>query len=302
MRPADVGRLLLLSAIWGSSFIFIRLAAPTLGPVVLVETRVLIAGVSLLIYARLARRRLDFRRRWRQYLVLGVVGSAIPFVLISTAELRLSASLAAILNATGPLFGAIVAAIWIGEALTLRKSAGLAIGFLGVAILAGWSHLALSSILLLSIGASLLAAFCYGLSSVYTRARVGGAPPLGMAAGSQILASLVLLPVMPFVLPSAWPPRTVLLSALALGFACTALAYLIYFRLIVDIGPVKALTVMFLVPIFGVLWGRLFLDEPITFSMLAACAIILLGTALVTELPLRVRRKAPQSVSESRIP
>jgi drug/metabolite transporter (DMT)-like permease len=305
MRPSDLGRLLLLSAIWGSSFIFIRIAAPVLGPIVLVEARVLIAGLTLLAYAAISRSRsrhltgkglgLELRERWRQYLILGAVGTAIPFVLISTAELELSASLAAILNATSPLFGAIVAAIWIGDPLTLRKVGGLAIGFLGVAILAGWSDLAISPIVLLSIGASLLAALCYGTSSVYTKARVQNAPPLGMAAGSQLAASLVMLPVVPLALPAAEPSRTALLATLALGFICTGLAYLIYFKLVVDIGPVKTLTVTFMVPIFGVLWGRLFLSEPITPITLAACAIILAGTALVTGLPLRPPRRDPQS-------
>jgi drug/metabolite transporter (DMT)-like permease len=300
MRASDVSRLLLLSAIWGSSFIFIRIAAPILGPIVLVEARVLIAGVTLLIYAALSRARtrpeagrslgLELRQRWRQYLILGAVGTAIPFVLISTAELQLSASLAAILNATSPLFGAVVAAIWIGDPLSLRKVGGLAIGFLGVAVLAGWSDLAVSPIVLLSIGASLLAALCYGTGSVYTKARLQGAPPLGMAAGSQLAASLVLLPFAPFAMPATEPSRTALLAALALGFICTGLAYLIYFSLVVDIGPVKTLTVTFLVPIFGVLWGRLFLGEPITPITLVACAIILAGTALVTGLPLRLPR------------
>jgi drug/metabolite transporter (DMT)-like permease len=303
MRASDLGRLLLLSAIWGSSFIFIRIAAPVLGPVALVEARVLIASVTLLIYAAITRSRirpeagpaprLEFRERWRQYLIIGVVGTALPFVLISTAELRLSASLAAILNATSPLFGAIVAALWIGDPMTLRKIGGLAIGFLGVAILAGWSQLAISPVVLLSIGASLVAALCYGTSSVYTKARVQNAPPLGMAAGSQLAASLVLFPIVPFALPADPPSRTALFATLALGFICTGLAYLIYFRLVVDIGPVKTLTVTFLVPIFGVLWGRLFLGEPITPITLAACAIILAGTALVTGLPLRLPRASP---------
>jgi drug/metabolite transporter (DMT)-like permease len=269
---------------------------------------VLIAGVTLLVYAAISRSRtrpeagngrgLEFRERWRQYLILGAVGTAIPFVLISTAELQLSASLAAILNATSPLFGAIVAAIWIRDPLTFRKVGGLAIGFLGVAILAGWSDMAMSPIVLFSIGASLLAALCYGTGSVYTKARVQGAPPLGMAAGSQLAASLILLPITPFALPADGPSRAALFAALALGLICTGLAYLIYFRLVVDIGPVKTLTVTFLVPIFGVLWGRLFLGEPITPITLVACAVILAGTALVTGMPLRLPRRDPRSTEE----
>ena len=296
MRGQDIGRLLLLSALWGGSFIFIRVAAPVLGPVVLVWTRVLIAGMLLLAYALATRRSIEFRRHWPQYLVLGLFNSALPFVLISAAELHLSASLAAMLNATSPLFGAVIAFFWLRDPLTVRKLFGLALGILGVAILAGWSPIDLNTVVLLSILASLAGAASYGLASVYTKARVRNVPALGMATGSQLAASLLLTPLVPFTWPAAAPSTTVLLCTLALAVGSTAFAYLLFFRLVVDVGPTTALTVTFLVPVFGVLWGALFLSEPVGISTLVGGLVVLAGTALVVgvRLPQFNRRVASE--------
>ena len=192
MKPGDLGALLLLSALWGGSFLFIRVAAPVLGPLALAEARVGLAGLALLLYAVTTRRLPDLRARWRPLLVIGVINSALPFALIMAAELRLSASLAAILNATSPLFGALVAATWLGEALPARKISGLVLGATGVAVLIG--------------GASLLAALCYGCAAAYTKARAPGLPPLALAVGSQLGASLVLLPLVPLARPVLGPP------------------------------------------------------------------------------------------------
>jgi len=306
MQAGDLGRLIVLAALWGGSFLFIRVAAPVLGPIVLVELRVLIAGLALLLYAACTRRALDLRTRWWQYLIIGALNSALPFVLISTAELRLPASFAAILNATSPLFGAIIAAVWLKDTLTLGKIGGLILGIAGVGVLVGWSPISLSTGILLSIGASLLGAASYGVASVYTKARVRNAPPLGMAVGSQIGASLLLLPFVPAMPPSDIPSATLALCVLLLALVSTALAYLLYFRLIVDIGPARALTVTFITPIFGVAWGALFLGEQIAVSTLLGCAIILAGTTLV--LGLRIRsiaavatpRNTPESPPPSR--
>ena len=201
MKAPDLARLIFLAALWGGSFIFIRIAAPVLGPIVLVTLRVFLAGSALLVYALATRSDLELRARWRQYLILGAINSAIPFVLISTAELQLSASLAAILNATSPLFGAVIAAIWIKDALTRRKIAGLVIGLIGVGVLVGWSPTEFTPVVALAAGASLLGAAFYGLASVYTKAKVVGARPIGMATGSQFAAGLLLLPLVPFSTP-----------------------------------------------------------------------------------------------------
>ena len=287
MRPADVWRLMILAALWGGSFIFMRVGAPALGAVCTAEMRVSVAALCLLGYAWVTRARLELRERWVQYLVIGAVNSAIPFALISGAEVRLTASMAAILNATAPLFGAMVAAVWLKDRLTLKKAVGIFVAILGVSVLVGWTPLKWDSVTILSIGASLLAALCYGIAGAYTKAKVKGAPPLGPAVGSQIGASLVLAPAVPFAFPHAAPPAPAVLCVLALAVFSTAVAYILYFRLIADVGPTKALTVTFLTPMFGVTWGALFLGESVTGIKVLACAIILVGTSLVTGFSLK---------------
>jgi len=282
MTAADIRRLFLLAALWGGSFLFIRVAVPALGPVVTVAIRVSIAGLTLLLFTQLTKKPLEFRTWWPKYVALGALNSAIPFALISFAEVHLSASVAAILNATSPLFAAVIAALWLREPLTRGKVLGIMIAISGVVVLVGWGPLALDRSTVLSIGASLLAAAFYGLGGAYTKSQLKGAPPLGMAVGSMLGASLLLTPIAPFVWPATMPSSTVLLCVLALALFSTALAYLLFFRLVVDIGPTQTLTVTFLVPIFGVLWGALFLGEGITMSKVLGCGVILLGTAFVT--------------------
>jgi len=277
----DLLRLLALSAIWGGSFILLRVASPVLGPVWLIEIRVLLAGLALLLYAKATGHDLQLRARWRRYLLLGAVNSAIPFTLISAAEITLDASFAAIVNATAPLWGAVIGVAWLRDALAPRALLGLGLGVAGVATLVGLGPLTITPAVGLAVLASLLGAASYGLGSVYTKARMQGAPPIGMAVCSQLSAALVLIPLVPFVPPISMPNATVILCVLLLSLVATALAYVIFFRLVVNVGPARALTVTFLNPIFGVIWGALFLGEHITASALVGCAVILLGTALV---------------------
>ena len=287
MKTRDIGELLLLSALWGGSFLCIRIAAPVLGPIVLIELRVLIAGLALLLYAILTKMKLNLRKHWLYYLIVGIVNSAIPFTLIATAELRLTAGLAAILNATTPLFGAVVAALWIKETLTINKIIGLLLGLAGVAVLVGWSSLPFTLVIVLSVVASLAAAACYGVAGVYTKVMARGASSVAVATCSQLGASLFLLPFT-FAAPVQHVPAlTVLIALLVLALFCTAVAYVLYFRLIANIGPTRALTVTFLSPIFGVLWGVLLLGEPLAWSTNVGFAIILSGTGLVTGIRLR---------------
>jgi drug/metabolite transporter (DMT)-like permease len=287
MNAKQIGALLLLSALWGGSFLFIRIAAPVLGPVLLIELRVLIAGVALLLYMLVTRSPLDLRARWRHYLVIGIINSAIPFTLIATAELFLTAGLAATLNATSPLFGAVVAAMWIKEALTKKKVIGLALGLLGVSVLVGWSPFPFSVTLAVSVAASLAAAACYGIASVYTKVYIRGASSKAVATCSQLGAALFLLPLT-FVAPSKHAPTPiVLLAVVALALLGTAVAYLLYFWLIEHAGPTRALTVTFLAPVFGVLWGTVLLSEPLNLSTFIGFGIILIGTGFVTGVRLR---------------
>ena len=292
MGAADVRRLLLLGALWGGSFILIRMAVPVLGPVVLCAARVMIAALALVAYARLTRSPLELRARWREYLAIGALNAAIPFTLIAAAEVRLTASLAAILNATSPLFGAFFAALWLRDPFTRQKLAGSLLAILGVAVVVGWSPVPLDPPTFLCIGCSLLAAGFYGFAGTYTRARVHGASPMGLAAGCQLGAAAVLLPVTPFAPPHGTPPPTALACVLALGLLATAIAHVLYFRLVVNVGPARALTVTFLTPVFGMLWGALFLSEQITPIRALGAAVILLGAALVTGVLPAASRKA----------
>ncbi len=287
MKAKDVGALLLLSALWGGSFLCMRIAAPVLGPIVLIELRVLIAGVALLLYATIRKSDLDLRARWRHYLVIGIINSAIPFTLIATAELHLTSGLAATLNATTPLFVAVVAAVWIKETLTANKVVGLILGLVGVVVLVGWSPLPFSATVAFSVAASLAAAACYGLAGVYTKVNVQGASSRAVATCSQLGASLFLLPLALVAPPRSIPSLTVLLAVATLALLCTAVAYLLFFRLIENVGPTRASTVTFLTPFFGVLWGVVLLNEPLTWSTIIGFAVILSGTGLVTGMSFR---------------
>jgi drug/metabolite transporter (DMT)-like permease len=198
--------------------------------------------------------------------------------------LKLTASMAAILNATSPLWAALIGALFFRETFSAWKGIGLALGIAGVAVLVGWSPLEPGLITLLSILAMLMATFCYGLSSNLTKRHLQGAPLLGTVTGSQLASSLALMPFMPFDIPRSTPNFTVIACLLALAIICTAVAYLLYYRLILELGATRALTVTFLAPIFGTIWGALFIGEPVTLTKIAACAIILCGAGFVTGL------------------
>lgn len=288
MRTADLIRLTALAAIWGGSFVFMRVAAPALGPFTTAGARVLLAGLLLLAYFRLARFDAQWRRNWRHYALVGVVNSAVPFSLYSYAALHIPASYSVILNATAPLFGAVFAAVWLQERLTARKLAGLALGTAGVALVArgkGGAGAEVDASFALAVAACLGAALCYALSGVYLKRRAAGVPPMAMAGASQLMAGLALLPLALARPPAGWPSPAVIGSVVALAVLCSAVAYLLYFRLMADVGPARALTVTFLMPVFGMAWGALFLGEAITPGMLAGCALVVGGTFLVLRAP-----------------
>jgi drug/metabolite transporter (DMT)-like permease len=290
----DIARLLALAGLWGGSFAFMRVAAPALGPFWLAFLRTTLAFAALLALAlALARGRLPpLRARWRDYLAIGVLNSALPFALFSFAAQHASASNLAVLNAMSPFFGALVAALWLRQPLGLRQLGGMLLGLVGVALLVGLRTDAMSATALAAILAALAAAACYGLASVYTRARMADLPSASIALYSQLTAAVVLAPTLAFTPLPTPPGALVVANVLALAIASTALGYLLYFRLIATIGPTRALTVTFLIPAFGVLWGVLFLDEPLAANTLSACALILAGTWLATR-PAS-RRTAPR--------
>ncbi|HEV8223805.1 MAG TPA: DMT family transporter [Rubrobacteraceae bacterium] len=284
MGTRDLGALLLLSALWGASFIYIRVAVPALGPFVLVELRVGLAAVVLALCAALVGRLPKLRRRWRQFALLGAVNVAIPFSLISTAEINLTASLAAILNSTTVMFTAVMAAVWMGDALTARKLVGVALGIVGVTVLVGWDPITMNWTVALSVGAMLAASLAYALGSVYAKRTFADSPPLAIASGQLTAAAMLMLPLAAVSAPEQSPSTIVVLSVLGLALPSTAVAYMLYFRLIANVGPTSTSTVTLLVPLFGLLFGVVLLDEPVGVGTLAGLVLILSSVTLITGL------------------
>jgi drug/metabolite transporter (DMT)-like permease len=283
-----LGDFVLLAAIWGSSFLFMRIATVEFGPLATAAVRVAIAALFLLPLVWLRGLLPALRQSWRRTFFVGLLNSGIPFACFSFALLSISTGLSAILNATVPMFGALVAWLWLKDKPNASRVLGLVVGFAGVAMLAwdkatfkpdasgiapGWAVLA-----------CLLACVCYGISASYTKRYLTGLPPLVTAAGSQIGATLGL------ALPAAWfwpermPGAPAWLALLAVGVVCTGVAYILFFRLIANAGPPRALAVTFLVPVFAVAYGVLLLGEHVTPWMLVCAVVIVCGTALATGL------------------
>jgi len=270
MRPLDMFRLLALAAIWGASFLFLRIIAPVLGTFPTAFFRVLLATAGLPVILLLLRTRWDFRGKLGLCLVLGVINSGLPFALYSVAAQLVPAGYSAIFNATTPMMGVLIGALFFAEELTLAKIIGVFSGLGGVALLMRIGPVPFDTELLLGALACLGATACYGFGGFLTRRWINQGEGLDsevVAFGSQLGAALCLLPLFGLSLlnapPVNWGDSTVWLGLLGLGLVCTAFAYILYFRLLADIGPVKTLTVTFLIPPFGVLWGVIFLDEPL---------------------------------------
>lgn len=286
MRPRDLAELVALAALWGGSFLFMRMGAGEFGPFALVALRVAGAALLLLPFVAWRGQSAELRRHWRPILVVGLLNSALPFLAFAYAALSITAGLSAIFNATAPLFGALVAWFWLGERLALPRWLGIAIGFGGVALLA-WSSTGNPAAFKpggsgWAVVACIAATLCYGIAANYTKRRLSGVAPMAIAAGSQLGAALVLaLPAL-WWWPAVTPSAGAWVAVAALAFACTGVAYLLYFRLIANTGPANAIAVTYLVPLFGALWGGLFLGERVTPTMLGGGAVILVGTALAT--------------------
>jgi drug/metabolite transporter (DMT)-like permease len=274
MRPADLTRLIVLAAIWGGSFLFMRVTVPVLGPIPTAFGRVTLAALGLVALVAAMRVSFDFKGLFRRALVLGVINSGIPFLMFTIAAQVLPAGYSAILNATVPLMGILIGAGLFGERVGWVKLLGVAVGMSGVAILTGTGPIALTPSVLVGVCACLLATACYGLSSFLTRQWIterGGLDSRLVALGSQVGAVLFMSLCMvghvastPMALPEA--DLRVWGALLALGLVCTSLAYILFFRLIADVGPMKAITVTFVIPVFGVFWGWLLLDEQLSLA------------------------------------
>lgn len=282
MTLLQLGTLTLLGAIWGASFIFIRIAVEPFGPVFMMFIRVLIAGGLLYGYAKLRGTKLQIMENWRKFLLLGALSSAVPFVLIGYAELTITGSMAAILNSTTPLFTTFVAAVGLGERLTPYKVFGAILGIIGVTFIVGGSPVELDTMFILATLASLGAALCYAFGGVYAKRAFEGVNNMSMSTGQLVGATVVLVPFSAVSVPHEAIPTDAILALLMLAVLATAFAYRLYYYLIISAGPTKALTVTLLVPVFGVFWGALLLNEPISAGMIVGLVIILLSVGLVT--------------------
>ena len=272
--------LLLLAAIWGGSFLFLRLCAPVLGALPLIELRVGIAALALLPVLHSARRREQLRRHWRPLAIVGLSNSALPFSLFAAGAVHLGAGYESILNATTPLWAALLGALAFGAAVSRAQVLGLAIGLGGVVLLVAGQADTGPAGSLFAAGFVLLAPVSYGFAAQYARRHLGQVDPVLTAFASQGFAALMLALPAAALWPAAAVPPVIWAYVLALALLCTAVAYALYFRLLVQVGAAYAASVTFLIPVFGMLWGRLFLHEAITPAMLLGCATILAGTAL----------------------
>ena len=260
--------------------------APVLGPVWVATSRLLLGGAALAVAFVATRRHLDVAEQWRAYLFVGVVNSSLPFLLFAYAALTLPASYLVILNAALPLFGAVASALWLGEPLDAAKIAGLAAGVAGVVLVSRAGPIAPDLAFAWAVAASLGAVLCYAFAGVWLKRKGRALQPLAVAGWSQLLGGFALLPLAAAVPMHGVVTTSIVINVLLLALVCSAVAYVLYFRLIADVGPTRAMTVTFLMPGFGMLWGYLFLDETITPSMVAGAALIVAGTAAV----LRPRR------------
>jgi drug/metabolite transporter (DMT)-like permease len=283
--------LILLAAVWGSSFLFMRIASPEFGPISLITVRLLISAIALFPFL-LYRKEIGLVLvNWRRFLWSGLNTTAIPFTLFSYVTLSLTAGYTSLLNGTVPMFSAIIAWFWLKEKLSLVGVMGLLMGFIGVYFLASPEGSG-SQVVWLPVLAALFAAALYGYGSCFSRLHMQGFSSITIASGTQFFAALFMLPLGLFFWPDATPSMLSWLSVITLGVVCTAFSLIFFFRLLQQVGVANTVSVAYLIPIFGILWGYLFLDEVLTPGMLIGGIGIFIGIALTTNSAGRKSKKS----------
>ena len=295
MNPAALFRLVLLGMIWGASFLFQRVCVPAVGVGMTAASRMLFAAVTLFVVLLVLRKPLQWRKRWRDYLIVGITASGLPFLLFAFGAGHLPAGYLAVLNATVPLFTVLLG--WAGGTQpSASKFAGVGVGVLGVFVLAKFGSVEPGWPTVLAFAAGLGAAVLYSISARAAKARFPDVDPLVVAGGNMIGGALPLIPVAALSLPAQLPSLGVIAALAALGILCTAIAFILFYRLIADIGSERTVTVTFLIPLFAQTWGALFLSEHITLASATGCGLVLLAVALIFELVPGFRR-APARVA-----
>ncbi|MDQ1212594.1 DMT family transporter [Pantoea anthophila] len=288
MRIADYVRLILLAAIWGASFLFMRIAAPELGAINTAFLRVFFGFLGLTVILFIMKSSYNFEGKFKSSIILGVINSGLPFFMYCLAARWLPAGYSAVLNATTPLMGALIGFAFFSEKLTARKWGGVVLGLVGIMIITTIGESQSTGETLAGVIACLVATGCYGVAGFLTRRWIsnkGGLDPKIVAFGSQIGATFFLLPFFIWSTTTGpsinWLQGNVWASVVAVGLICTAFAYILYFRLIADIGPLRSLTVTFLIPPFAVLWGYLALGETINEGFIIGAFIVCVSVWLV---------------------
>ena len=282
MRPRNLAELIALAALWGGSFLFMRMAVPAFGPVAVAALRV--TGAAMMLLPLLAARGElgALRQHWRPIAIVGLTNSALPFLAFAYAALSIDAGVLAIFNSASPLFAAVIAWRWLADRMTSARVLGLFVGFAGVVWIAVYKAGLHGAGTVWAILACLAASLCYGVSPSLAKRYLSGVPPIAIATGSQVAAAAFLVVPALLAMPATMPAASGWLVVAALAFFCTGLAYFLYFRLIANAGPANAISVTYLVPIFAVAWGGLFLGETLTWPIVAGCAVVFAGTALAT--------------------
>ena len=283
--------LIVLAAIWGSSFMFARISVDEFGAIPLSAARSAIAALTLYGIMVLSGKSGRFWRHWKQFCVLGLVSTALPFTFITLSTQFSTAGFASILNSLTPIMSATIAFFWLKESLTAPMVVGIGLSFAGVLVMITDTRSVATDVVLLPVLFGLLAAFFYGLTGNYSRRYMAGVPSIVLATGCQVFAAGFLLPPAIFLWPDAAISAGGWINAAILGLMCTGLAFILYFHLLENVGVARTVIVTYMIPVFGMLWGFLFLDETITVGMTGGAALILCGIALTTGLVTSLRRR-----------
>jgi len=298
LTRSDTVDFVLLSAIWGMSFLFMRVAVPEFGPFALIGIRCGLAAICLLPLVLMREGSAQMLAHVRELTVLGLVNAFIPFTLLAYAALSLTTGFAALINATTPLWAGVVGLVWLNAKLTRLQWIGLALGVVGMAVLTwgevdfkpGGSGLA--------IVAGLTATLAYGSASHFAKRKLSKVSPLGVATGSQVVGTILVLPLAIIHWPETQPSAKAWAAAILLAVLATAIALILYFRLISRLGGQKASTVTFLIPVFAASWGAAVLGEMPTIPMYVGGAIVLAGTALTLGFGARFTRNPTSAVQK----
>ena len=288
MKPRHFIELVFLGSLWGSSFLVTRISVNELGPVVLTTLRALVATLVLTPLLFAGGHWASFKKNWFHILIIGIISTALPFICLSTATQYSTAGFASILNALMPIFSAVIAWLWLKESLPASSIFGILLGFAGVVVMLADTQSISSELIFIPVLAGMGASFFYALNGNYTRRFVNDVSPVALAAGCQFFAFVFLLPAAWLDWPEQAVSREAWVCMIYLGAICTGVAFILYFRLLRNAGVANTALVSYLVPVFAMLFGTVFLNEKITWPMMLGAAFILTGIAMTTGLARRL--------------